>query len=77
MMRGKLGNLGLRSWWLLLVLLPALAMAQQPSPIQQFITGLQGEFNAAVPFLVTIIGIVFTFAWLVRFVMAKVRQASR
>jgi hypothetical protein len=50
---------------------------QQQTPIQQFISGLQAEFNAAVPALISIIGVVFVFSWLIRFVMTKVKQASR
>jgi hypothetical protein len=34
-------------------------------------------FTPAVPALVAIISVVFVFSWFVRFVMAKVRQASR
>jgi hypothetical protein len=61
-----------------LALLPSMVLAQQQqTPIEQFINGLRGEFNAAVPLLISIIGVVFVFSWLIRFVMAKVRQASR
>jgi flagellar biogenesis protein FliO len=34
-------------------------------------------FTPAVPALVAIIGVVFVFSWLVRSVMAKLRQVSR
>jgi uncharacterized BrkB/YihY/UPF0761 family membrane protein len=62
-----------------LALLPSMVLAQQQqqTPIEQFVNGLRGEFNAAVPVLISIIGVVFVFSWLIRFVMAKVRQASR
>jgi len=62
-----------------LALLPTMVLAQpqQQSPIEQFINGLRAEFNTAVPLLISIIGVVFVFSWLIRFVMAKVRQASR
>jgi hypothetical protein len=67
-----------RNWLVALALLPGMALAQQQqSPIQQFISGLQAEFSSAVPILITIIGVVFVFSWLIRFVMAKVKQASR
>jgi hypothetical protein len=67
-----------RNWLLALALLPGMVLAQQQqSPIEQFINGLRAEFNSAVPVLITIIGVVFVFAWLIRFVMAKVKQASR
>jgi ABC-type amino acid transport system permease subunit len=67
-----------RNWLVALALLPGMALAQQQqSPIQQFVSGLQSEFTSAVPVLITIIGVVFVFAWLIRFVMAKVKQASR
>ena len=57
---------------------PLVVFAQNdPTPIQRFVDGLRAEFNAAVPLLISIIGVVFVFAWLIRFVMAKVRQASR
>jgi hypothetical protein len=67
-----------RNWLVALALLPGMVLAQQQqSPIQQFISGLQAEFNAAVPALISIIGVVFVFSWLIRFVMTKVKQASR
>jgi hypothetical protein len=67
-----------RNWLVALALLPGIALAQQQqTPIEQFVNGLRGEFNAAVPVLISIIGVVFVFSWLIRFVMAKVRQASR
>lgn len=63
---------------IMLALLPSLLLAQQQDPpIVQFINGLRAEFLGAVPYLITIVGTVFVFTWLLRWVMSKVKAASR
>lgn len=62
---------------LTLLVVPALAQQQSPSLIQQFAQGVWAEFLNAVPALISVVGGVFVFGWLLTMIMRRVKQASR
>lgn len=60
-----------------LLLTPVLAQQNQPSPIEQFAQGVWNEFLSALPALISVVGGVFVFGWLLTMIMRRVKQASR
>lgn len=55
---------------------PVLAQQQQ-SPIERFAQGVWTEFLNAVPALISVVGGIFVFSWLLTMIMRRVKQASR
>lgn len=64
---------------LALLLSTAFIFAQNnpPTPFEIFATGLYQEFMNAVPTLISVIGSIFVFSWLVTWIMRRVRAVSR
>lgn len=60
-----------------LTTLPLFAQQNPPSPIEQFAQGVWTEFLNALPALISVVGGVFVFGWLLTMIMRRVKQASR
>lgn len=71
----------LLSFVLALLLSTAFIFAQNnpppPTPFEVFAQGLYQEFVNAVPTLISVVGSIFVFSWLVTWIMRRVRAVSR